>query len=81
VHVPRIGEERGVCRVLVRKPEEKRPLGRPRRRWNDNNKMVIQEVGSGSMDWIELAQNRNRWRALVNVVMTFGSHKIQGISD
>ena len=59
----------GVCRVLVGKPEGKRPLGRPRRRWDDNIKMDLQEVGCGGMDWIELAPYRNRWRALVNVVI------------
>ena len=56
-------------RVLVAKPEGKSPLGRPRRRWEDNIKMDVQGVGSGSMDWIELAQDRDRWRALVNAVM------------
>ena len=55
--------------ALVGKPEEKRPLGRPRRRWEDIIKMYIQEVGSGAMDWIELAQDRDSWRALVNAVM------------
>ena len=64
------GEERGVCRVLVGKPEGKRPLGRPRRRWEDNIKMDLQEVGAGR-DWMELAQDRDRWRALVNTVMNF----------
>ena len=62
-------ERRCVYRVLVVKPEGKRPLGRPRRRWEDNIKMDLQEVGCGGMDWIELAQNRDRWRALVNAVM------------
>jgi hypothetical protein len=67
-----MGEMRGVYRVLVGKPEGKRPLGRPRRRWKDNNKMDLQEVGwGGSMDWIDLAQDRDRWRALVNRVMKF----------
>ena len=61
--------ERSVYRVLVGKPEGKRPLGRPRRRWDDNIKMGLQEVGCGGMDWIELAQDRDRWRALVNAVM------------
>jgi len=64
-----MGEGRGVYRVLVGKPEGKRPLGRPRHRWEDNIKMDLQEVGCGGVDWIELAQNRDRWRALVNAVM------------
>jgi hypothetical protein len=58
-----------VYRVLVGKPEGKRPLGRPRQRWEDNIKMDLQEVGCGAMDWIEPAQDRDRWRALVNAVM------------
>ena len=62
------------------KPERKTPLGRPRRRWEDNIKMDLQEVGCGDMDWIELAQDTDSWRALVNAVMTFGFHKMQGIS-
>jgi len=60
---------RGVYRVLVGKPDGKRPLGRPRRRWEDNIKMAFQEVGCGGMDWIVLAQDRDRWWALVNAVM------------
>jgi hypothetical protein len=64
-----MGKGRGVYRVSVRKPGGKRPLRRPRRRWNDNIKMELQEVGWGRMDWIDLAQDRNRWRALVNVAM------------
>ena len=67
----RMGEGRGVHRVLVGKPEGKRSLGSPRRRWEDNIKMDLQEVGVGG-DWMELAQNKNRWRALVNTVMNFG---------
>ena len=58
-----------VYRVLVGRPEGKRTLGRPRRRWEDNNQVVLQEVGCGGMDWIELAQERDRWRAFVNTVM------------
>jgi len=61
-----MGKTRGVYRILVGKPEGKRPFGRTRRRWEDNIKMDLQEVGSGSMDWIELAQDRDRWRALLN---------------
>jgi len=64
-----MGERRGVYRVLVGKPEGKRPLGRPRRRWEDNIEMDIQGVGCGGVDWIELAQDRGRWRALVTAVM------------
>jgi len=64
-----MGERRGVHRVLVRKSERKRPLGRPRRRWEDNIKMHLQEVGCGGADWIELARDRDRWRAVVNAVM------------
>jgi hypothetical protein len=62
------GEERGVHRVLVGKPEEKSPLGRPRHRWEDNINMDVQEVGGGCGDWMELAQVRDRWRALVSMV-------------
>ena len=64
-----MGERKGLYRVLVVKPEGKRSLVRPRRRWKDNIKMDLQEVGCGSMDWIELAQGRVRWRALVYAVM------------
>ena len=70
-HVARMGDRRSVFRVLVRKPEGKRSLGRPRRRWKDNIKMDLQEVGCGGTDWIELAQDRDRWRPLVNAVMNF----------
>jgi len=64
-----MGERRGVYRVLVGKPERKRPLGKPRHSWEDNIKMDLQEVGCGGMDWIELAQDRDRWRDLVSSVM------------
>ena len=67
----RMGEERGVHRVLVGKPEGKRLLGRSRRRWEDNIKMGLQEVGGGGGNWMELAQDRDRWRALVNTLMNF----------
>jgi hypothetical protein len=68
-HVTRMGEGIGVYRVLVGKPEGKRPLGRPRYRWEDNIVMDLQEVGCRGMDWIGLAQYRDMWRALVDVVM------------
>jgi hypothetical protein len=64
-----MGEGRGMYSVLVGKPEGKRRLGRPRHRWEDNIKVDLQEVGCGGMDWIELAQYRDRWQALVNAVM------------
>jgi hypothetical protein len=63
-----MGEERGVHRVLVGKAEGKRPLGRPRRRWENNIKVDFQEVGGGGGDWMELAQGRDRWRELVSMV-------------
>jgi len=77
-HVARMGQGRGVYRVLVGKPEGKRPLGRPRRRWEDNIKMDLQEGGCG--DWMELAQDRDRWRALVSTVMNFRVPKMRRIS-
>ena len=71
-HVARMGEERGAYRVLVGKPEGKRPVGRPRRRWVDNIRMDLQEVGCGYVEWIGLAQDRDRWRTLVSAVMNLG---------
>ena len=68
-HVAYMGEERGVYRVLVGKQEGKRPLGKPRRRWVNNIRMDLQEVGCGYMDWIGLAQDRDRWRTLASAVM------------
>jgi hypothetical protein len=70
-HVARMGEGRGVHRVLVGKPEGTRPLGRPRRRWEDNITRDLQEVGGGCGDWMERAQDRDWWRALVSTVMNF----------
>jgi len=67
--VVRMGEERGVYRFLVRKPEGKKPLGRPRRRWADNNRMDLQEVGCGHVDWIGLVQDGDRWGTIVSAVM------------
>jgi hypothetical protein len=72
-HVARMREERGVHTVLVGKPEGKRPLGKPRRRWEDNIKMDVQEVGEGRGEWVELAQDRDRWRAFVSTVK---SHRV-----
>jgi hypothetical protein len=68
-HVARMGEMRNAYRILVGKPEGKRPLERPRRRWVDNIKMNLREIGWHGMDWIDLAQDRDQWRALVNTVM------------
>jgi hypothetical protein len=68
-HVARMGERRGVCRVLMGNPWRKRPRGRPRRRWEDNIKMDLQELGCWGMDWIEVAEDRDSWRALVNAAM------------
>ena len=70
-HVARMEEGRGVHKVLVGKTEGKRPLGRQRRRWEDNIKMDLQEEGRGCGDWMELAQDRDRWRALVSTAMNF----------
>jgi hypothetical protein len=68
-HVARMGERRGAYRTLVGKPEGRRPLGRPRRRWEDNIKMDLREVGWEGAEWIDLAQDRDKWRALVYTVM------------
>ena len=80
VHVARMGEGSGVHRVLVGKPEGKRPLGRPRRRWEDNIKMDLQKVEGCCGDWMELAEDRERWQALVNTVMNLRVPKMRGIS-
>ena len=79
-HVARVREERGVYRFLVGKPKGKRPLGRPCRRWVDNIRMDLQEVGCGYMDWVWLAQDTDRWRRLVSAVMNFGFREMRGIS-
>jgi hypothetical protein len=79
-HVSRMEQKRNAYRILVGKPEGKRPLGRPRRMWVDSIKMELREVGRSGMDWIDLAQDRDQWMALVNTVMTFGFHKILGSS-
>jgi hypothetical protein len=75
-HVARMGEKRNVYRLLVGKPEGMRPLGRPKRRWIDNIKMDLLEIGLSVVDWIALAQDEYRWRALVNSLITFGFHKM-----
>jgi len=69
--VARMGKGRGVCRCWVGKPEEKRQLWRPKRRWEDNIKMDLQEVGCGGLDWIEQTQDMDGWRGIVNAVMNF----------
>ena len=79
-HVARMGEERGVHRILVGKPEVKIPLRRPRRRWEDNIKIDLQEVGGSCGDWMELAQDRDRWRALVGTGRNIRVPKMRGIS-
>jgi hypothetical protein len=68
-HVARMGEVRGAYNILVGRPQERRPLGRPRRRWEDNIKIDLKEIGFGDVDWIHLAQDRDRWGALVITVM------------
>jgi hypothetical protein len=75
-----MGEGRGVNSVLVGKPEGNRPLGRPKRRWEDNIKMDLQEVGGSYRDWMELAQDRDRWRTLVSTVRNLRIPKMRGIS-
>jgi hypothetical protein len=75
-----MGERRGVYRFLMGKPEGQRPLGRPTRRWEDNIKMDVQKVGYEGVDWIELGQDRDRWRALVNTVMNLRVPYNVGIS-
>jgi len=70
-HVTSKVERIGAYRILVGRPDWRKPLGRPRHRWKDNIKIDFQEVGCGDMDWIELAQDRDRWRAVVNAVMNF----------
>jgi hypothetical protein len=79
-HVARIGEGRAVHRVLVGRPEGKRPLGRPRRRWEDNIRMDLREVGERRGDWMESHQDGDRWRALVNAVKNFRVPQRRGIS-
>jgi len=78
--VARMGKGRGVYRVLVGKPEGRRLMRRPTRRWEDNIKMGLQEVGGGCEDWMELAQYRDRWQALVSTVMNLRVPKMRGIS-
>jgi hypothetical protein len=70
-HVARMGEKKNAYRILVGKPEGERPLGRPRRRWVDNIKIDLREIRWDGMDWLDLAQDRDQWRALVNMVMNF----------
>jgi len=79
-HVARMGEDRSVHRVLMGKLEGKKSLGRPRRRWEDNIKIDLQEVGGVCGDWMELAQDRDRWQALVGTVRNFRVPKMRGIS-
>jgi hypothetical protein len=73
-------EDLNYSRILLGKPEGKKPLGRPIHRWEDNIKMDLREIRMGDMNWVDLAQNRDQWRALVNVVTNFGFYKILGNS-
>jgi hypothetical protein len=73
-----MGKKGNVCRLLIGKPEGKRPLGRPRCKWMDNIKMDLVEIGWGSVDWIGLAQDREKWKAVVNAVMNLRFHKMLG---
>jgi hypothetical protein len=79
-HVARIGEKRDAYRILVGKPEGKRLLERPRRMWVDNIKMDLKEVGWDGVDWIDMVQDRDQWRALVNTVLNLGFHEMLGSS-
>jgi hypothetical protein len=75
-----MGEKRNAYRILMGNPEGRRPLGRPRRRWVDYIKMDLREIGWDGMDWIDLAQDRDQWRAIVNAVMNLRFHKMLGSS-
>jgi hypothetical protein len=75
-----VGEERKVYKVLVGKPEGNRPPGRPRRGWEDGIRMDLREIGLGGVDWIRLAQDRDRWRAVVSAVMNLGGFLRHGVS-
>jgi len=76
----RYEERRGAYSVVVVKHDRKRTLGRPRLKWEDNIKINLQELGCGGMDWMDLAEDRDRWRALVNAVMNFRAYNMRGIS-
>jgi hypothetical protein len=74
------GEKRNAFKILLGNPEKKKPLGRPKRRWVSNIKMLLREIGWGGMDWIDLALDRNKWTALVNTIMNLLVHKMLGNS-